>query len=116
MSNLAGVGRVAEMRPNQLPGGGFSIARANRLDRSAPADLYLISTHEPRGETAPSDNMPVGELRDSLRRVLDADLAFTEATDIRSTVGNSRQAGSYRVGRVFSPATPHTFSTRGARR
>jgi 2-polyprenyl-6-methoxyphenol hydroxylase-like FAD-dependent oxidoreductase len=70
--DIAGVGRVATMRPNQLPGGGFSIAPVSLLDRSAPRDLYLVSTHEPRGGDEPSDSVSVDELRGSLRRVLGA--------------------------------------------
>lgn len=46
--DIAGVGHVVAMRPNQLVGGSFSIAPATALDPSAPQDLYLISAHEPR--------------------------------------------------------------------
>jgi 2-polyprenyl-6-methoxyphenol hydroxylase-like FAD-dependent oxidoreductase len=98
---ISGVGRFAAMRPNQLPGGLFTIAPQDVLDPTAPGDQYLISTHEPRGESDPSDAVSVEELRESLLRVLGADLPFSEATAIRSIVGNSRQADAYRRGRVF---------------
>jgi hypothetical protein len=41
--------------------------------------------------------------------VLGAEQPFTDATAIRSTVGNSRQADAYRLGRVFT-ATASTSS------
>jgi 2-polyprenyl-6-methoxyphenol hydroxylase-like FAD-dependent oxidoreductase len=109
------IGHVAAMRPNQLPGGGFTIAPVAALDATAPADLYLISTHEPRGSFEPSDTVPIDELRASLRRVLGADLPFTDATAIRSTVGNSRQADVYRLGRVFLAGdAAHIFNAGGS--
>jgi 2-polyprenyl-6-methoxyphenol hydroxylase-like FAD-dependent oxidoreductase len=113
--DIPSVGRVAAMRPNQLPGGGFSIAPAAALDPSAPPDLYLVSAHEPRGEAEPSDTVSIEELRESLRRVLGADLPFTDASAIRSTVGNSRQADAYRVGRVFLAGdAAHVFNAGGS--
>jgi 2-polyprenyl-6-methoxyphenol hydroxylase-like FAD-dependent oxidoreductase len=109
------IGQVAAMRPNQLPGGGFTIAPVAALDATAPADLYLVSTHEPRGSVEPSDTVPVDELRASLHRVLGADLPFTDATAIRSTVGNSRQADAYRLGRVFLAGdAAHIFNAGGS--
>ena len=113
--DIAGVGRVAAMRANPMPGGGFSIAPAAVLDPTAPGDLYLISTHEPRGDAEASDAVSVDELRASLRRVLGADLPFTSAAAIRSIVGNSRQADAYRSGRVFLAGdAAHVFNAGGA--
>jgi 2-polyprenyl-6-methoxyphenol hydroxylase-like FAD-dependent oxidoreductase len=113
--DIAGVGHVAAMRPNRLPGGSFTIAPVAALDPTAPADLYLVSTHEPRGSIEPSDTVPLEELRGSLRRVLSAELPFTEATAIRSTVGNSRQADSYRHGSVFLAGdAAHVFNAGGS--
>ncbi len=112
---IAGVGRVAVMRPNRLANGGFSIAPMSVLDETAPVDLYLVSTHEKRGSDMPSDSVPVDELRDSLRRVLGAELPMTDASDIRSTVGNSRQADAYRRGRVFLAGdAAHIFNAGGS--
>lgn len=99
--DIAGVGRLQAMKLNQLPGGRFSIGPVAILDRTAPADLYVISVHEPRQGAGASDVVTVDELRASVRRVLGADLPFTEATDLRSLVGNSRLADAYRVGQVF---------------
>ena len=112
---IAGVGRVAAMRTNPMPGGGFSIAPAAVLDAAASADLYVISTHEPCGEAQASDCLSVDELRASLRRVLGADLPFTGVAAARSTVGNSRQADAYRSGRVFlSGDAGHVFNAGGS--
>jgi 2-polyprenyl-6-methoxyphenol hydroxylase-like FAD-dependent oxidoreductase len=112
---IAGVGWVAAMRTNPMPGGGFSIAPAAVLDATAPEDLYLVSTHEPRGEAQASDAVSVDELRASLRRVLGADLPFTDAAAVRSTVGNSRQADAYRSGRVFLAGdAAHVFNAGGS--
>jgi 2-polyprenyl-6-methoxyphenol hydroxylase-like FAD-dependent oxidoreductase len=113
--DIPGIGRVAAMLPNRRPGGGFSIAPVAALDPEAPADLYLVSTHERRGTAKPSDDVPVDELRASIRRVLGADLPFTEATAIRSTIGNSRQADAYRVGRVLLAGdAAHIFNAGGS--
>jgi 2-polyprenyl-6-methoxyphenol hydroxylase-like FAD-dependent oxidoreductase len=113
--DIPGVGRVAAMRPNRLPGGGFSIAPAHALDPSAPDDLYVVSTHEPRAEAEPEETPTVEGLRASLRRVLGTDLPFTEATALRSTVGNSRLADTYRVGRVFLAGdAAHIFNAGGS--
>ncbi|MHA7987575.1 FAD-dependent monooxygenase [Rathayibacter sp. CAU 1779] len=112
---IRGVGSVAAMRPNRMPGGGFSIAPVRALDPSAPDDLYLISTHEPRGEVEPTDPLPVEELRASLRRVLGADLPFTDAAAERSTIANSRQADAYRAGRtLIAGDAAHVFNAGGS--
>ncbi|NNC13968.1 hypothetical protein HII28_19070 [Planctomonas sp. JC2975] len=112
---IRGVGSVAPMRPNRMPGGSFSIAPVRALDPTAPDDLYLINTHEPRGQAEPTDPLPVEELRASLRRVLGADLSFTDATAARSIVANSRQADAYKVGRAFVAGdAAHIFNAGGS--
>jgi 2-polyprenyl-6-methoxyphenol hydroxylase-like FAD-dependent oxidoreductase len=113
--DIPGVGAVAAMRTNRLPGGAFSIAPVAVLDPEAPADLYLVSTHEPCGSAEASDDVSVDELRASLRRVLGADLPFTAATASRSTIGNSRQADAYRVGRILLAGdAAHVFNAGGS--
>jgi 2-polyprenyl-6-methoxyphenol hydroxylase-like FAD-dependent oxidoreductase len=112
---ITGVGRVAGMRPNRLSGGGFSIAPVSVLDPKAPEDLYLVSTHEPRGSDEATDTVSIEELRASLHRVLGADLPITDATAIRSTVGNSRLVDAYRVGRVLLAGdAAHIFNAGGS--
>ena len=113
--DIRGVGRLALFRPNLTPRGSVTIAPMRALDRSAPADLYIVSTHEPRGEAAPTDELSTDELRASLRRVLGADLPFTAAHAARSTVANSRQAERYRSGRAFLAGdAAHVFSAGGS--
>jgi len=55
-----------------------------------------------------------GELRESVRRVLGADLPMGEARWLSRTSGNSRQAESYHSGRVFLVGdAAHVFSGAG---
>jgi 2-polyprenyl-6-methoxyphenol hydroxylase-like FAD-dependent oxidoreductase len=98
---LPGVGPQEMFRPIRTGQGTVTIAPAQTLDPSAPDDLYIVNTHEPRGEAEPTDRLEEAELRASLRRVLGADLPFTSAHAARSLVGNNRQAERYREGRVF---------------
>jgi 2-polyprenyl-6-methoxyphenol hydroxylase-like FAD-dependent oxidoreductase len=113
--DILGIGFVPGMRSFQAEGGGFSIAPVAALDPGAPKDLYLVSTAEPRGDVEPGGEVSVEEMRASARRVLGADLPFTTATDIRSTVGNSRQADAYRSDRVFLAGdAAHIFNAGGS--
>lgn len=114
--DIAGLGRLVGMRPNNLHSGSFfSIAPVSVLDHSAPEDLYLISTHEPRGDAEPNDSVSIDELRASLHRVLGGELPFTQATAIHSIVANSRQADAYRRGRVFLAGdAAHIFNAGGS--
>ncbi|MFJ3394716.1 FAD-dependent monooxygenase [Leifsonia aquatica] len=113
--DVPGVGHLPAMRPVQTAGGGFSIAPVAALDPGAPSDLYLISTHEPRRDLEAADEVSVEELRASVFRVLGAELPFTAATDVRRTVGNSRQAEAYRAGRVFLAGdAAHIFNAGGS--
>ncbi|MBS1905413.1 MAG: FAD-dependent monooxygenase [Actinobacteria bacterium] len=113
--DIPGVGPVSAMHPQRMPGGSFSIAPAAALDRTAPRDLYLISTRETRGDTAAQDPLPVEELRASLRRVLGTDLPFADASNARSVVGNCRLATAYRSGRLLLAGdAAHVFNAGGA--
>jgi 2-polyprenyl-6-methoxyphenol hydroxylase-like FAD-dependent oxidoreductase len=112
---IRGVGRLPLFQPNRTESGSVTLAPANALDQSAPDDLYIISTREPRREGEPTDELSEAELRASLRRVLGADLPFTGAFAARSTVANSRQAEHYRSGRVFLAGdAAHIFSAGGS--
>ena len=103
------------MRSNEFRGGAFTIAPVAILDPSAADDLYLISATEPRDGVDPSDAVSVDELRSSLHRVLGAELPFTGASAIRSTVGNSRLSDAYRSGRVFLAGdAAHIFNAGGS--
>ena len=112
---LRGIGQLAPFRPNRTGHGSITIAPADALDRSAPDDLYIVSTHEPRDGSEPTDELSDDELRASLRRVLGADLQYTTASAARSVVANSRHAERYRDGRVFLAGdAAHIFSAGGS--
>ncbi len=112
---VRGVGPLAPFRPNRTGRGSLTIAPADALDRSAPADVYIVSTHEPRGDSEPTDELSDDELRASLRRVLGADLPYTTAFAARSVVANSRHVERYREGRVFLAGdAAHIFSAGGS--
>ncbi|MEV0133004.1 FAD-dependent monooxygenase [Dactylosporangium sp. NPDC050688] len=112
---VRGVGPLVPFRPNRTGHGSITIAPADALDRSAPDDVYIVSTHEPRGDSEPTDELSDDELRASLRRVLGADLPYTTAVAARSVVANSRHAERYREGRVFLAGdAAHIFSAGGS--
>ena len=107
--------RLALFRPNPTPTGSFSLAPLSALDRQAPRDRYIVSTHEPRGEQESPEHITLEDLSASIRRVLGVDLPVENATWLRSTVANSRQAEQYRVGRVFLAGdAAHVFSAGGS--
>jgi 2-polyprenyl-6-methoxyphenol hydroxylase-like FAD-dependent oxidoreductase len=59
--------------------------------------------------------MTLGEMRDSARRVLGADLPMSDPLWLSRTVGNSRQADRYRTGGVLLAGdAAHLFSAGGA--
>ncbi|MDG6107262.1 FAD-dependent monooxygenase [Dactylosporangium aurantiacum] len=112
---LRGIGPLPTFRPNRTAGGSITIAPVDALDRSAPNDLYIVSTHEPRGDSEPTDELGDEELRASLRRVLGADLPYTTSHAARSVVANSRHAERYRDGRIFLAGdAAHIFSGGGS--
>ncbi|MET7769357.1 FAD-dependent monooxygenase [Nocardia sp. NPDC005366] len=106
--------RLALMRPNRTATGSITITPQSVLAPSADPDVYLLATSEPRPPHLP-DALTPEELRASVRRVLDTDLPITGARWLRSTVANSRQADTYRAGRVFLAGdAAHVFSAGGA--
>ena len=112
---LRGIGQLEAFRPNRAGHGSITIAPADVLDRSAPYDLYIVSTHEPRGDSSPTDELSDDELRASLRSVLGTDLPYTTAYAARSVVANSRHAERYRQGRIFLAGdAAHIFSAGGS--
>ncbi|MEV4141340.1 FAD-dependent monooxygenase [Dactylosporangium sp. NPDC049742] len=112
---LRGIGQLAAFRPNRTGHGSITIAPADALDRSAPNDVYIVSTHEPRADSEPTDELGDDELRASLRRVLGADLPYTTAYAARSVVANSRHAERYRQGRIFLAGdAAHIFGAGGS--
>jgi 2-polyprenyl-6-methoxyphenol hydroxylase-like FAD-dependent oxidoreductase len=112
---LPGFGQVEQFRPIRTGQGSFTIGPADALDRTAPHDLYIVSTREPRGDLDSTDELDEAELRASLRRVLGVEIPFTSAFAARSIVGNNRQAERYREGRVFLAGdAAHIFGAGGS--
>ena len=112
---VRGIGQLAPFRPNRTGHGSITIAPADALDRSAPNDVYIVSTHEPRGDNEPTDELSDDELRASLRRVLGTEFPYTTACAARSVVANSRHVERYREGRVFLAGdAAHIFSAGGS--
>lgn len=112
---IAGAGRFQTFVPNVLAAGAFSIAPASALEPTANANLYIVNTREPRGDHDADDELTLGGLQASLRRVIGAELPISGAQWLRSTVGNSRQATAYRSGRLFLAGdAAHIFSAGGS--
>lgn len=112
---LPGGQRLALFRANLTPQGSFSIASASGLDPDAPRDEYIVSSSEPRAGQEPAGEISLDEMRASIHRVLGVELPITGGAWLRSTVGNSRQAECYRVGRVFLAGdAAHVFSAGGS--
>ncbi|NVM97339.1 FAD-dependent monooxygenase [Arthrobacter sp. SDTb3-6] len=112
---LPGGRRLALFQANHTAAGSLTIAPVSALVRGAPKDLYVIATHEPRGSQAAEAQMPLQELKDSIRRVLGGELPISGGQWLRSTVANSRLAERYRTGRVFLAGdAAHVFSAGGS--
>ncbi|WP_227999697.1 FAD-dependent monooxygenase [Nocardia australiensis] len=105
--------QLALVRPNRTATGSITITPQSILDPSVDPDVYILATSEPRPPHLP-DTLTFDELRASVRRVLGTDLPITGARWLRSTVGNSRQADTYRAERVFLAGdAAHLFATGG---
>ena len=112
-ADVPGFGRLTLFRPVHTAHGGYSAAPLSRLDATAAPDVYIVSTHEP-GEASDTP-MTLAELQASARRVLGADLPMTDPQWLTRTVGNSRLASRFRVGRVFLAGdAAHLFSAGGS--
>ncbi len=112
-ADVPGFGRLALFRTVNTATGGYTAARLSQLDSSAGPDVYIVSTHETG--TEPDTPMTLAELRDSVRRVLGADLPMTDPQWLTRTVGNSRLAEQFRSGRVFLAGDcAHLFAAGGS--
>lgn len=110
--DVPGFGRLTQYHPVRTAHGGYNAGQLSPLDPTASPDVYVISTHEPGEE--PDTPMTLDEFRASARRVLGADLPMTDPQWLSRTVGNSRLASRFRVGRVFLAGdAAHLFNAGG---
>ncbi len=119
-AEVPGVGRVPLMQTTHTPRGAYSLAPLTSLDKSARPGMFIVFTLEnepsaPDGSSAPGGSLARGssgpedpqapmtldELRDSVRRVLGADVPMSDPQWLTRIVGNSRQAERYRAGPVL---------------
>lgn len=113
--DVPGAGRLQVMRHVKTAAGSYSIAPLSSLDKQAEPGIYIVATME-EGRAADQDSaMTLIELQDSLRRVLGADLPLTDPRWLTRTVGNSRVADRYRLGRVLLAGdAAHLFGLGGS--
>jgi 2-polyprenyl-6-methoxyphenol hydroxylase-like FAD-dependent oxidoreductase len=102
-AEVPGVGTVTLTMTTQTPRGAYSLAPLTSLDKTARPGMFIVFTREdessaPDGPDAP---MTLDELRESVRRVLGADLPMSDPQSLTRIVGNSRQADRYRAGPVM---------------
>ena len=100
-AEVPGVGRVPLMQTTHTPRGVYSLAPLTSLDKNARPGTFIVFTleDEPPGDgDAP---MTLDELRESVRRVLGADVPMSDPQSLTRIVGNSRQAERYRAGPVL---------------
>ncbi|GAA3243192.1 FAD-dependent monooxygenase [Dactylosporangium siamense] len=106
--------RLALLRPNRTATGTITVAPQRMLDPAADPDVYILATSEPLPPNRPDQPLTLDELRASVHRVIGTDLPITAAHWARSTVANSRQAETYRSGRVLLAGdAAHVFAAGG---
>jgi 2-polyprenyl-6-methoxyphenol hydroxylase-like FAD-dependent oxidoreductase len=98
---IPGIGRLPVMRQVRTQTGTYSLGPLASLDRNARAGTYIvyIRQDDPSGDLA--SPMSLGELRESARQVLGADLPMTDPQWLTKLAGNSRLADRYQSGRVL---------------
>jgi 2-polyprenyl-6-methoxyphenol hydroxylase-like FAD-dependent oxidoreductase len=113
--DVPGAGRLPIMRQVPTPRGMYTLGPQASVDKTAPRDAYIVSTHEEQPDADLAAPMTLDELRASVRRVLGADLPMTEPTWLTRVVGNSRQADRYREGRILLAGdAAHVFGLGGS--
>src|ERR1700691_1628901 len=98
---VAGVGRLKLAGQGRNPRGTYSLAPLARMDKNAPAGVYIVYTSEDDPTADLSAPMTLDELRASARRVLGGDLPMTDPQRLSRLVANSRLADRYLSGRVL---------------
>ncbi len=107
--------RLNMFRPNRTPTGAITIAPAAALDPTVGPNVYLISTKESRQAPDADGDLTAEDFTASIHRVLGTALPIEQAQWVRATVANSRQAESYRSGRLFLAGdAAHVFSAGGS--
>jgi 2-polyprenyl-6-methoxyphenol hydroxylase-like FAD-dependent oxidoreductase len=113
--DVPGAGRLPVMRQVPTPRGMYTLGPQASLDKTAPRDAYIVSTHEEQPDADLTAPMTLDELRASVRRVLGADLPMSDPTWLTRLVGNSRQADRYREGRIMLAGdAAHVFGLGGS--
>ncbi len=98
---VPGLGRLKLAGQVRTPRGTYSLAPLARLNKNAPAGVYIVYTSEDDPTADLSAPMTLDELRASARRVLGGDLPMTCPQRLSRLVGNSRLADRYLSGRVL---------------
>jgi 2-polyprenyl-6-methoxyphenol hydroxylase-like FAD-dependent oxidoreductase len=117
-AEVPGAGRVRLTLTTQTPRGAYSLAPLTSLDKTARPGMFIVYTREDDPASSPADRnapMTLDELRESVRRVLGADLPMSDPQWLTRTVGNSRQAERYRAGPVLLAGdAAHIFGAGGS--
>jgi 2-polyprenyl-6-methoxyphenol hydroxylase-like FAD-dependent oxidoreductase len=111
-AEVPGVGRVPLMQTTRTPRGAYSLGPLTSLDKDARPGMFIVFTLEDdssgasgasgaSGPDEPQAPMTLDELRESVRRVLGADVPMSDPQWLTRIVGNSRQAERYRAGPVL---------------
>jgi 2-polyprenyl-6-methoxyphenol hydroxylase-like FAD-dependent oxidoreductase len=98
---VPGLGRLKLAGQVRTPRGTYSLAPLARMDKNAPAGVYIVYTSEDDPTADLSAPMTLDELRASARRVLGGDLPMTDPQRLSRLVANSRLADRYLSGRVL---------------
>src|SRR6204780_1112883 len=85
----------------RTPRGTYSLAPLARMDKNAPAGVYIVYTSEDDPTADLSAPMTLDELRASARRVLGGDLPMTDPQRLTRLAVNTRQADRYQAGRIL---------------
>ena len=113
--DVPGAGRLEPARHVRTPRGQYSIAPLAMFDQDAEPGVYIVSTGEEDPGLDLDSPMTIEELRESVRRVLGADLPMSRPLWLTRTVGNSRQAETYRLGPILLAGdAAHVFGVGGA--
>ncbi len=113
--DVPGVGRLRSAEQVKTTGGGYSLAPLASLDADAAPDAYIVSTREPAADVDLDEPMTLAEFSASVSRVIGADLPVTAPQWLTRTVGNSRQADQYQLGRVLLAGdAAHVFGAGGS--